>query len=110
MSKQASTPALYFLTGDLPVEAKIHKDIFSLFFSVWSNPNTKIYTIIKYILSNSTEKSKTLSNYLRHLCLQYGLEDPLLILRRDPPQKSVFKTYVDTRIRAFHVGPQKVIN
>ena len=59
LSKQTSTPAIHFLTGELPIEAKIHKDIFSLFYSVWTNPNTKIFTIVKYLLSSSNSNSKT---------------------------------------------------
>ena len=58
LSKQASTAALHFLTGELPIEATIHKDIFSLFYSIWSNPKTKIYTIVKYLLTASSQKSR----------------------------------------------------
>ena len=31
LSKTSNIPALYFLLGELPIEAKIHRDIFSLF-------------------------------------------------------------------------------
>ena len=41
------------------------------------------------------------------MCLQYGLEDPLSMLKRDPPQKSVFKNYINTRITAFHENEQR---
>ena len=102
VSNQASTSALYFLTGELPIEAKIHKDIYSLFFSVWLNPNTKIYSIIKYILKNTNNMSRTWSNYVRYLCKQYGFEDPSSWLQSDPPKKSIFKTDIDIRIRAYH--------
>ena len=30
LSKQASTPAIHFLTGELPIEAQVHRDIFTL--------------------------------------------------------------------------------
>ena len=59
LSKQTSTSAVHFLTGELPVKALIHRGILSLFYSVWINPKSKIYTIIKYLLTNITEKSKT---------------------------------------------------
>ena len=49
VSKQASSAGIHFLTGEIPIEAKIHKDVFSLFFSVWTNPDSKIYSIVKYI-------------------------------------------------------------
>ena len=102
LSKQASTPAIHFLTGELPIEAKIHRDIFALFYSVWANPDTKIYDIVKYLLSSSIENSSTWSVHLRNLCNQYGLEDPQTLLTRDPPTKSSFKNDVLTRIKAFH--------
>ena len=36
LSKCASNPAIHFLLGELPIEAKIHRDIFSLFYNVWT--------------------------------------------------------------------------
>ena len=30
LSEQATTPAIHFLTGELPIEGKIHIDVFSL--------------------------------------------------------------------------------
>ena len=46
LSKKSNIPALYFLLGELPIEAQIHEDIFSLFFSVWRNSDSKIYQIL----------------------------------------------------------------
>ena len=37
-SKSSNIPSLHFLLGELPIEGQIHKDIFTLFYSVWSNP------------------------------------------------------------------------
>ena len=48
LSITAPTPAIHFLTGELPIEGKIHRDVFSLFYSIWSNPDTKINQIVKY--------------------------------------------------------------
>ena len=47
LSNRAPTPAIHFLTGELPVEGKVHKDIFSVFYSIRSNPDTKIHDIVK---------------------------------------------------------------
>ena len=102
VSKQASTAGIHFLTGELPIEAKIHRDVFSVFYSVWNKPDTKIYSIVKYLLESSSEDSRTWSVYIRALCRQYGLEDPLICLRKDPPLKSTYKRDVDSRIKAFH--------
>ena len=41
VSKQASTVGIHFLIGELPIEAKLHRDVFSLFYLVWINPDTK---------------------------------------------------------------------
>ena len=102
LSKTSSIPALHFLTGELPIEGKIHRDVFSLFFSIWANPNTKINEIVKYLLKMSTENSRTWSIFIRQLSTRYGLSDPLLCLNSDPPQKSVYKEHILTRITAFH--------
>ena len=102
LSKQASTAALHFITGELPIEAIMHRDVFSLFYCIWANPNTKIYSIVKYLLECSNANSSTWSNYLRTISIQYGLEDPLKLLRKDPPSKSSFKRDISIRIKAFH--------
>ena len=67
LSKTAPTPAIHFLTGELPIEGKVHKDIFSLFYSIWSNPDTKIHEIVKYLLKNNVENSRTWSAHLRKI-------------------------------------------
>ena len=86
LSKTSSIPALHFLTGELPIEGKIHRDVFSLFFGVWSNPNTKIYDIVNYLLKMSTDNSRTWSIFLRQISTKYGLNDPLTCLKKDPPE------------------------
>ena len=57
LSRNSYIPILHFLTGELPIEGKIHRDAFSLFYNIWSNPNTKIYEILKYLLKISSEHS-----------------------------------------------------
>ena len=102
LSKWSCIPALHFLTGELPVEGLIHRDVFSLFYSTWNNPNTKIYEIVNYLLKSSTENSRTWSIFLRQLCQMYGLADPLHCLKKDAPKKSEFKEEVRTKITAFY--------
>ena len=102
LSISAPTPAIHFLTGELPIEGKIHMDIFSLFFSVWRNPDSKIYEIVKYIVKNSSENSRTWIIHLKYLCEKYGLEDPFSCLIKDPPSKSSYKEMVATKIAAYH--------
>ena len=102
LSKTAPTPAIHFMLGELPMEGKIHRDMFSLFYSVWNNPDTKIYQIVKYLLSTAGENSRTWAVNLRHISKMYGLEDPLVCLQRDPPTKSQYKEHILTKITAFH--------
>ena len=67
LSTSAPTPAIHFLTGELPVEGKLHRNIFSAFFSIWSHPDTKIYDILKYLLETCSENSRTWAVHIRHL-------------------------------------------
>ena len=66
------------------------------------NQNTKIYDIVNYLLKMSTDNSKTWSIFLRQLFSKYGLNDPLLCLRKDPPEKSAYKEHILTKITAFY--------
>jgi hypothetical protein len=101
LSKSSNIPALHFLTGELPMEGKVHRDLFSLFFSVWENPNSKIYQIVKYLLEHSSDTSRTWSVHLRYLSQKYGLPDPSECLKVDPPTKSQYKEDVQTKICAY---------
>ena len=44
------TAPLYFLLGEPPIEASMHQDLLSLFWSIWTNHQTKIHGIVKYLL------------------------------------------------------------
>ena len=52
-SKSSNIPALHFLLGELPMEAQIYRDICILFYNVWTNPQCKIYEVVKYLLETS---------------------------------------------------------
>ena len=47
LSSYYPVAALYFLLGELPIEASLHLDILSLFWSIWTNPQTKAYEVVK---------------------------------------------------------------
>ena len=101
LGKFSTTPALHFLLGELPIEGKIHRDIFSLFYSIWRNPDSKIYSIIRYLLDTTQNNSRTWAAHLRYLCTKYNIPDPLESLKKDPPSKEEFKEYILTKISAF---------
>ena len=73
LSQTAPTPAIHFLLREPPMEGKVHRDMFSLFYSVWSNPDTKIYQIVKYLLSSSPDNSHTWAVNMRHIAKMYQL-------------------------------------
>ena len=94
---------LYFLTGELPIAARLHLDLLSLFHTIMSNPQTKIFTIVRYILMMSDDKSTTWSQHLRLLCRQYQLPDPLKLIQSSSlMSKSEWKTLTTTRVTVFH--------
>ena len=102
LSQTAPTPSIHFLFGELPIEAKIHRDMFSLFYSIWTNPSSKIFSIVKYLLETSSENSRSWSIQLRHISKMYNMDDPLTCLTKTPPSKSSYKEYILTKITAFH--------
>ena len=57
---------------------------------------------MKYLLKNSTDNSRTWSIFIRQLSIKYGLSDPLTCLNSDPPEKSVYKEHILTKITSFY--------
>ena len=102
LSDKSPIPSLFFLTGELPVDAKIHRDVFSSFFCIWSNPQLKIFEIVKYLLENSPENSHTWSRHIRNLAKMYGIEDPLSSIKKPPPTKQLYREYILTKITVYH--------
>ena len=102
LSKSSNIAALHFLLSELPIEAQIHRDVFALFYSIWSNPDTKIYEIVKYLLESTQPNSRTWSANLRHLTQKYSLPDPLNWLKSDPPKKSAFKEMILTKVCTYY--------
>ena len=101
LSKFASTSAIHFLLGELPIEGKIHRDVFSLFFSVWKNPSSKIYGVVKHILETSETNSRTWAVHVKSLSEKYGLPQPLDCLKHDPPSKSEYRELILTKICSY---------
>ena len=62
----------------------------------------KISQIVKYLLQNNCDNSRTWTNRIRQLAQMYGLQDPLISLSQDPPPKSTFKEEVMTKITVYH--------
>ena len=102
LSDRSPVPSLYFVFGELPMSAKIHRDTFALFYGIWINPLTTIHKVVKYLLQEAPDNSRTWSIYVRHLAKQYGLPDPLDLLNSAPMSKDSFKNMVMSKITSFH--------
>ena len=83
LSQSSPIPALHFLLGELPLEGRLHLDVLSLFWSVWSNPESTTYNIVKHLLTMSSDNSRTWSIHLRHICRIYKMKDPFVLLQED---------------------------
>ena len=102
LSDRSPIPSLHFLLGEIPLEAKLHRDVFSLFYSLWINPHTKVHRLVRHLLSTSKDNSRTWSIHVRHLAEMYGLPDPLTLLEQTPPTKDSWKGDVATAITSYH--------
>ena len=103
LSSSSPIPSLYFLLGELPVEAQLHIDTLTLFHNVWSNPDSTVHKLVKYILMMSNSNSTTWSNHVQLLCMKYGLPGPLSLMETGTAwQKSRWKCLVKTKVIVFH--------
>ena len=108
LSDRSSVSGLYFIFGELPMEANIHRDVFSLFYSVLANPQSKIHQVVKYLMEEAADNSRTWSKYVQNLAAKYDLPEPLVMFNDNPPSKEAFKTLVLTKITAFHENEQRL--
>ena len=67
LSDRSPTSGLHFIFGELPMEARIHRDVFSIFYSILSNPGSKVYEVVKYLMEKSADNSRTWSKYVQNL-------------------------------------------
>ena len=102
LSPRCPVEAPYFLLGEIPIEGRIHRDVFSLFWCVWNNKGTKIHEVVKYLLANSKDNSRTWSMHIKHLAKMYDLGDLLVLLNSEPWKKETWKEFVKIKITAFH--------
>ena len=102
LSDSAPVPSLYFLTGELPFEATLHRDSFMLFHNVWNSPKTKIFEIIDYLLQNCSRDSHTWSRHMMNLATTYGIRNPKEVIRSVPPTKEEYSKYILTKITVHH--------
>ena len=61
-----------------------------------------MYKIVKYLLEDSAENSRTWLVHFIYLSKKYELDDPSECLKLDPPSKSEYKELVRTKICAHY--------
>ena len=101
-SKYSPVAPLYFLLGELPIEASLHLDILALFWNIWENPQTKVYEVMKYILMMSDSNSLTWSAHVRIIFQVYNLPDPLLLLNSSPWPRERWKQHTKAVVTSYH--------
>ena len=104
LSKYSPVTPLYFLLGEVPMEASLHLDVLSLFWNIWSNPQTKAYEVTKYLLKMSDNSSVTWSAHLRLLCMIYNLPDPLTLMNTPAWSKQRWKDHTKAAVISYHEG------
>ena len=96
LCRSIHTPELYIC------EAKVHRDVLSLFYIIWSNPDTKIFLILRHLLANSSSNSHTWSQHIRNLSRLYEIEDPLISNEKAAPSKDEYSRYVLIKIISYN--------
>ena len=103
LSGSSPTAGLYFLLGELPVEARLHIETLTLFHNIVTSPQTTVNELVKYILKMSKPNSTTWSNHVKLLCQLYGLPNPLSLLEDNAAwSKSAWKCLVETKVTIYH--------
>ena len=103
LSNRSPIPSMFFLLGELPLEARIHLNIFSLFHTIWSNPQTTAHQVVRYILRMADSSSTTWAAHLRLLCQMYGILDPLFLIEQEMPwPKERWKELTTTKVIIYH--------
>ena len=93
---------IYFLLGEPPIEASLHLDLLSLFWNIWSNPHTKVFEVVKYLLMMSDNSSLTWSAHIRIVFQIYQLPDPLQLLQSAPWSKERWKSHTSIAVLSHH--------
>ena len=103
---------LYFILGEPPLEATLHLDLLSLFWNIWSNPSTKVFEVVKYLLMMSEDTSLTWSAHVKIVFKLYNLPDPLLLLNSTHWSKERWKNHTSISVLSHHekVWRQKSAN
>ena len=94
-------PAVYVLSGTLPVEATIHKRALTFFGSICRLPEASIeHQLARRQLSIKTDKSHSWFIAMREIFQKYSLPDPYELLG-SPPGKLYWKGIVNKHVNSY---------
>ena len=91
---------IMFLAGSLGAKANIHIRQLGLFGMICRLPDNVLFSIAHQKLLSDPDNSSSWFVQIRHLCAQYDLPSPLLLLQT-PPTKSSFKSLVKSKVTDF---------
>ena len=102
LSQSSPLTPLYFLLGEIPMEATIHLDMLSLFWNIWSNPQTKVFEVVKYLLKMTDNNSLSWSAHLRIISQLYSLPDPPALMEGSLWSKEKWKEHIKAVVISYH--------
>ena len=101
LPKSTADPAIYLLSGMLPVEATLHKRILSLFGNVTRLPDDSIeLRLAKRQLELKTFKSHSWFIEVKKILIKYDLPQPKTLLE-NPPEKLSWKHQYNNVVNNF---------
>ena len=104
LSSSSPVPALYFQLGEMPIVANIHLDILTLFHNIWSNPDTTVHEITKYILKMSDNRSVTWAAHVRILCHTHSTCCSMRMPGQSPSGRTFAQLRWERIMRSFGEG------
>ena len=76
---------------------------FTIFHTIWSNPDTTIYRLVKYLLKMCDASSTTWTNHLNLLAQKYELPCLLRLMEEQTVWSSAsWKSLVETKVTIYH--------
>ena len=77
-------------------------DILSLFWNIWSNPQTKSFQVLQYLLAMAPATSLTWAAHVRIIFQLYKLPDPLVLLNSPLWSKEIWKNHFKILVLSHH--------
>ncbi len=100
LPQTVANPAVYILSGTIPIEAYIHKRSLTLFGNICRLENSVENSIVKRQLSVKSIYSCSWSSQIRQILLKYELPEPLDLLD-NPVEKAKWKSQVNKAVNNY---------